>query len=192
MLRWPRPLAPGAVRGYDGHSGRARLRTGAAGPRHRRRAADPAERDAPAVRTRGGGGGQACLPREAGRQHPRRRDRGGPAGAGARRPCRGRPLCALPGRHAPDPRDDRRGSAGYGEPGRGGLLQRPRPASHAGGLALVRRSFARGLPEPDRNPPVRHAALPRWRPALGVGHLRASVAAGSGGRRPVAGRRHLR
>ena len=39
---------------------------------------------------------------------------------------------------------------------------------------------------------VRHAALPRWRPALGVGHLRASVAAGSGGRRPVAGRRHLR
>ena len=132
---------------------------------------------------------QAHLYREADRQHDGRRARHCRARTGARRAHRGRPLRATAHRRSRDPRRDRCRQARQSQPDRGQFLQRPRPAPHAAGLALVFGKRARRLAEPDRRAPVRHLALSRRRHRRGERQRRPPFAGRRRSRGPVDRRR---
>ncbi len=153
--------------------------------------AGAAERDASRIRSPRRGRRQAHLYREADRQHDGGRARHCRAGKGARRAHRGRPLRAPADRRARHPRRNRCGQARQSQPDRGQFLQRPRPAHHPAGLALVFGKRAGRLAEPDRRAPVRYSALSRRRHRGGERERRPPFAGRRRGRGPVDRRRAL-
>ena len=153
--------------------------------------AGAAERDASRIRAPRRGRRQAHLYREADRQYDGGRARHCRAGKGAWRAHRGRPLRAPAHRRARHPRRDRCRQARQSQPDRGQFLQRPRPAHHPAGLALVLGKRAGRLAEPDRRAPVRYSALSRRRHRGGERERRPPFAGRRRSRGPVDRRRAL-